>query len=166
MCRPMEPNPNSKIFMCPTVVNLWGEMPTDSELGHTFEQAVNQSAPRIVGFIYAKAHIGATCCASSPERVRPELPRKSCCRIHSVVICALYGFLTVMCGRATSAAESRTVQPVRLTETSHHHERKIPTCRRFIYSAPRPVCWQPQWCPVPELHLPMQIRPIPRRPKT
>lgn len=90
MCRPMEPNPNSKIFMCPTVVNPGAEMSTASELGHTFEHAVNRSASRIAGFVYNNARSGATCCASSSERARPELPEKE------LLPYSLYGDLRVM----------------------------------------------------------------------
>src|SRR5699024_10182022 len=76
MCRPMEPNPNSKIFMCPTVVNRGAEMSIASELGHTSERAVNRSASRIAGFVYDNARSGAPCCASSPGWVRTEPPEK------------------------------------------------------------------------------------------
>src|SRR5699024_1124293 len=76
MCRPMEPNPNSKIFMCPTVVNPGVKMSAASELGHTSERAVNRSASRIAGFVANDARGGATCCASRSGRARPGLRGK------------------------------------------------------------------------------------------
>ncbi len=99
MCRPMEPNPNSKIFMCPTVVNTLAEMLLDGGLGHTSERVVNQSVSKFAGFVHDHARFGAVCCVSSQFLGRRYGLKKSCCCIHPVVIFALYSFLTVICGR-------------------------------------------------------------------
>src|SRR5699024_6481502 len=118
-------------------------------LGHETKHKVNQAARTLTGIVYDNVRLGAIYCASDRSVLLKSCPKKSCCRIYSAVIFASCSFLTVRSGRPTRVAKSQAAQPVWLMETSHHRERKIPTCRRLVSSVPRPVCWQPPWWLVP-----------------